>query len=143
MRVLCGSFSDGERIDRKFTCDGENVSPELIIEGIPEGSKSLVLIVDDIDAPGGVFDHWIVFDLPVKEVISEGETEGTFGVNSFGETRYGGPCPHQGEHRYYFRVYALETKLELPAGSSRSEVDRAMDGHVLARAELMGRYSRN
>lgn len=143
MKVSCKSFFDGERIDRKFTCDGENINPELKIEGIPEGSQSLVLIVDDIDAPGGVFDHWIVFDLPVKEVINERERGGVSGVNSFGETKYGGPCPHQGEHRYYFRAFALDRKLSLPAGAGRAEVEKAMEGHVLAKAELMGRYSRD
>lgn len=142
MRIQSTAFKNGEKIPSEFTCDGENGSPPLAIADVPEGAVSLVLIVDDIDAPGGVFDHWIVFDLPVLPEIRSGQEAGVGGRNSFGKTGYGGPCPHRGEHRYYFRIFALDTKLGLPAGSARDAVERAMRGHVLERADLAGKYAR-
>lgn len=142
MKITSGAFSEGQRIPEQYTCDGENVSPSLSISDILDGTESLVLIVDDIDAPGGVFDHWIVFDLPVVSEIKSGEEPGVNGRNSFGKTGYGGPCPPRGEHRYYFRIFALDKKLGLIGGISRREVEGAMKGHVLGSAELMGRYAR-
>ncbi len=136
MRITSGAFDEGQSIPKQYTCDGKNVNPPLSISDLPMGTVSLVLIVDDIDAPGGVFDHWIVFDLPVVSEIKSGQEGGVSGRNSFGKTGYGGPCPHQGEHRYYFRIFALDMKLGLPAGSARDAVEKAMRDHVLERADL-------
>lgn len=142
MKITSSAFDEGQSIPKQYTCDGENVSPPLAIFDIPEGAVSLALIIDDVDAPAGVFDHWIVFDLPVVSEIKSGQEPGVGGRNSFGKTGYGGPCPHQGEHRYYFRIFALDTKLELPAGSARDVVEKAMRDHVLERADLAGKYAR-
>lgn len=142
MKISSSAFKNGEKIPSEFTCDGENASPPLAIADVPEGAVSLVLIMDDVDAPAGVFDHRVVFDLPVVAEIKSGQEPGVGGRNSFGKTGYGGPCPHQGEHRYYFRLFALDTKLGLPAGSAREAVEKAMGDHVLERADLAGKYAR-
>ncbi len=143
--VLSSSaFSQGGSIPPRYTCDGEDVSPPLSIAGVPEGTRSLVLIMDDPDAPMGTWDHWVVFNIPptVREIPEGTEPEGTPGRNSWGRTGYGGPCPPDREHRYFFRLYALDTTLNLPEEASKEEVLQAMEGHILAQTELMGRYNR-
>jgi len=144
MKITSPAFRGGERIPRQYSRDGEDKSPPLQIEGVPANARSLALIVDDPDAPGGLFTHWVVFDLDPRTMeIGEDHApeEGCQGTNSWGETQYGGPQPPSGEHRYFFHAYALDTKLDLPQGATRTEVERAMSGHVLDVAELMGRYA--
>ena len=138
------AFVHEERIPSKYTCDGEDMSPPLAIDHIPEGTRSLVLIVDDPDAPSGTWDHWILFNLPADYTrIGEGGTAaGLSGTNSWGTIGYGGPCPPSGEHRYLFRVHALDTILTLPEGASKADIEHAMEGHVLDKTTLMGRYAR-
>ena len=143
MRLTSPAFADGETIPVRFTCDGSDVSPALEIADLPEGTACLALIVDDPDAPVGTWDHWVAYDIPAATAIPEGvKALGTAGRNSWGETRYGGPCPPVGGHRYFFRVYALRAPLGLPPGASKKQVLEAMKGRVLAEASLMGRYTR-
>jgi hypothetical protein len=145
------AFTEGGTIPRKHTCDGEDVSPPLIWDNVPGGTKSFALICDDPDAPMGTWVHWVLFNLPAdtrslpeavppdKELPS-GARQGT---NDFRKIGYGGPCPPPGKpHRYFFKLYALDTTLDLPAGSTKAQVVKAMDGHVLAEGQLMGKYGR-
>jgi Raf kinase inhibitor-like YbhB/YbcL family protein len=145
------SFNASDAIPRKFTCDGEDVSPALDWSGLPAGAQSLCLIMDDPDAPAGTWVHWVLYDLPgttgslAENVPKERDLAGGArqGRNSFGRIGYGGPCPPPGPpHRYFIRLYALDAKTNLKPGATRAELDRAMKGHVLAHAELMGRYKR-
>jgi len=145
------SFSASDAIPRKFTCDGVDVSPGLDWGGAPPGTKSLCLIMDDPDAPAGTWVHWVLYDLPgaadklAENVPKERETAGGArqGRNDFGRIGYGGPCPPPGApHRYFLRLYALDAKTGLKPGATRAELDRAMKGHILGQAELMGRYKR-
>jgi hypothetical protein len=128
---------------------GENISPPLSIRDVPEATKSLILIVYDPDVPkdlkpDGNFDHWILFNIPPQtRDIAEGASPGVSGVNTRGEMKYTGPNPPYGEHRYFFKLYALDTILELAPGANRTEVEIEMEGHILAQAELMGRYGKN
>ena len=144
MKISSSAFEEGENIPSKFTCDGANTSPELHIEGAPANAKSLVLIVDDPDAPSGLFTHWLVWNLsPQTSSVGEGATpKGVSGTNDFGKTGYGGPCPPSGTHRYFFKVFALDSELSLPAGSKRSQLETAMKGHVVGQGQVMGRYSK-
>src|SRR5216110_2896021 len=138
------AFQGGGDIPAKFTCNGTNVSPGLQISGVPNQATSLVLIVDDPDAPRGLFTHWIVWNLDLKTTdIAENSAPagGIQGTNDFGKRNYGGPCPPSGTHRYFFKIFALDTKLELKPSARRAELAAAMKGHVLAQGELMGRYS--
>ena len=142
--IASPAFQSGGDIPAKFTCDGTNVSPALQIGGVPNEAKSLVLIVDDPDAPRGLFTHWIVWNIDPKTTrVAENSAPaaGVQGTNDFGKRNYGGPCPPSGTHRYFFKIFALDTKLELKPNARRAELDAAMRGHVLAQGELMGRYS--
>ncbi len=146
------AFQTGASIPSQFTCDAENVSPPFAIAGTPEGAKSLVLIVDDPDVPkalkpDGVFDHWTLFNIPPETSgIPQAGSVGTAGVNGAGKNIYTGPCPPReyepSEHRYFFKLYALDAMLDLPAGASKADVLQAMEGHILAQAELVGKYRR-
>jgi Raf kinase inhibitor-like YbhB/YbcL family protein len=151
MQLKAVAFESGADIPELFTCDGSNLSPALTWTAPPEGTQSLALIVDDPDAPRGTWVHWVLYDLPATDrELPEGvEPRATLrsgarqGRNDFGKTGYGGPCPPAGPpHRYYFRLFALDATLQLKAGAKRPQVDRTMDGHILATAELMGRYRR-
>jgi Raf kinase inhibitor-like YbhB/YbcL family protein len=144
VKITSSAFQEGASIPSKFTCEGGDTSPPLQIAGVPAGAKSLVLIVDDPDAPGGLFTHWMLWNIsPQTNAISEGSApKGVHGANDFGKSGYGGPCPPSGTHRYYFKILALDRELDLPSGTKRSQLDAAMKGHVVARGELMGRYSR-
>lgn len=142
MKLSSFDFEHEGYIPEKFTCDGEDISPSLIIEDIPEETKRLALIVDDPDAPSGTWIHWIVFNIHVTEVIEEGEVPGTQGLNDFRKLEYGGPCPHSGTHRYFFKLYALDTKLDLEEGCRHKDLLKTMEGHILAEAELIGLYQR-
>lgn len=145
--IIQSVFEAQQPIPAKYTCDGENVSPPLQFHQIPQGAKSLVLIVDDPDAPRGTFDHWIVWNLPpnLKE-LSEGAEElhklmAKQGINGFRKSFYQGPCPPQGKpHHYHFKLYALSKSLELPEGSTKQEVEKAMAPFILEQAELVGTY---
>jgi len=144
MNISSSAFTDGGPIPAKYTCDGANVSPPLAFAGVPAGAKSITLIVDDPDAPGGTFDHWIVWNIPPgTKSLAEGQSPpGVSAPNGFGKSGYGGPCPPRGEHRYEFKLYALDTTLDLPQTASKADVENAMSGHTIARAEMMGRYER-
>ncbi len=144
MKLTSSAFREGESIPSKFTCDGGNTSPPLEISDVPSGAKSVVLIADDPDAPGGLFTHWLVWNiLPQTNSIAEGSApRGMQGRNDFGKSGYGAPCPPSGMHRYYFRVFALDRELDLRSGAKRSQLDAAMKGHIIAQGELIGRYAR-
>ena len=142
LRVTSPVFDNNGIIPAKYTCDGEDVNPPLKIEGISEGTKSLVLIVDDPDAPMGTWDHWIVWNISPTGKIIENSIPGTEGLNDFRKHSYGGPCPPSGTHRYFFKVYALDTKLDLNPNSRKRDVERAMKGHILAEGEIIGLYKR-
>jgi Raf kinase inhibitor-like YbhB/YbcL family protein len=145
MKITSSAFHEGGNIPPKFSCDGADTSPPLQISDVPSEAKSLVLIVDDPDAPSGLFTHWAVWNIsPQTSTIAEGSTpKGVQGTNDFGKSGYGGPCPPSGTHRYYFKIFALDRELDLPFGAKRGQLDAALKGHVIAQGELMGRYSRN
>jgi Raf kinase inhibitor-like YbhB/YbcL family protein len=145
------AFQNGGDIPKKFTCEGEDVSPPLSWQGTPFGAKSLSLIADDPDAPAGNWTHWVLFDLPPTTTglpenvakVDQLPTGGKQGRNDFRKTGYGGPCPPPGKaHRYFFKLYALDGSLDLPAGASKAQVEQGMQGHILGTAELMGKYKR-
>jgi hypothetical protein len=143
MELTSSEFKHNGKIPAKYTCDGEDINPPLEIDDVPIEAQSLVLIMDDPDAPGGVWDHWIVFNIPPDtEEITERAEIGIAGENSWGREDYGGPCPPTGEHRYRFKMYALDEKLDIQEGSTKDEVEQAMDGHILEETELIGRYER-
>jgi hypothetical protein len=144
MKITSSAFQEGANIPSKFSCDGADTSPPLQIADIPSGAKSLVLIVDDPDAPSGVFTHWTAWNIsPQMRTIAEGSPpNGVQGTNDFGKSGYGGPCPPSGTHRYYFKIFALDRELDLRSGARRGQLDAAVKGHVIAQGELMGRYSR-
>ncbi len=145
MELTSPAFEQNQSIPKKYTCDGQDINPLLKIGNVPEEAKSLVLIVDDPDAPMGTFTHWIVWNIDPK--ISEIEEnsipkDGIEGVNDFGKNSYGGPCPPFGTHHYHFKIYAIDTLLDLPPSSKKSELERTIEGHVLDWAELIGTYRR-
>ncbi len=150
IKVTSASFEEGGMIPSKYTCDGEDISPSLSWSGVPEGTKSIALVSDDPDAPMGTWVHWVAFNLPpetgeLAEGIPHGETleiGGKQGKTDFGKVGYGGPCPPSGTHRYYFKIYALDTMIDLDAGITKAELLEAMEGHILAQGQLMGRYKR-
>lgn len=150
MKLMTPSFTAGGEIPQQYTCDGANISPALSWDAPPDGTRSLVLIADDPDAPGRTWVHWLVYNLPAasrelpEDVRPRTASPRAFqGKNDFGKVGYGGPCPPAGPpHRYYFRLYALDTELPLKPGATRPQVERAMEGHVLAETEIMGRYAR-
>jgi len=142
MKLESLDFENNDFIPQKFTCDGEDVNPTLIIEDIPEGTKRLALIVEDPDAPMGTWVHWIVFNIHITDIIEENSVPGIQGINDFRKLEYGGPCPPSGTHRYFFKLYALDEKLSLEEGCKKKDLEQAMEGHILATAELVGLYSR-
>ena len=145
MKITSPAFADGAMIPAKFTADGANVNPALGISGIPDNAKSLVLIMDDPDAPRGTWNHWLLWNIdPSTTMIAEDSVPrgATSGRNDFGDTRYRGPSPPSGTHRYFFRLLALDSTLDLPTGADRAALDRAVKNHVVAEAVLAGRYSR-
>lgn len=150
MRVTSTAFQDGGMISAKYTCDGTNVSPPLEWSDAPQTTKSLALICDDPDAPAKTWVHWVVFDLPAgrtslpenvppQDTVAGGGKQGT---NDFKKIGYGGPCPPGGTHRYFFKIYALDTELNLDSKTTKEQLLRAMKDHILAQGELMGRYKR-
>lgn len=144
------AFEEGGMIPSKYTCDGDDISPPLKWDSVPDGTVSIALISDDPDAPMGTWVHWVLYNLPpdktqLPENFPDDETleDGTRqGVTDFGRTGYGGPCPPSGTHRYFFKIYALDTKLELSAGAKKRDLLNAMEGHILGKGQLMGKYKR-
>lgn len=150
--LTSSAFKPDERIPTKYTCDGDDVSPPLSWQGTPPEAQSLVLIFDDPDAPNGMFSHWVLYNLPADmtslpeayPTSDEPSSGGTQGRNDFGSMGYGGPCPPQGsEHRYYFRLYALNRQLDIPAGATRAQILDRIQPHIIDRTELSGTYSRS
>ena len=151
MQLSSTAFTEGASIPAKYTCDDKNVSPPLKWSGIPVGAKALALIVDDPDAPGGTWVHWVLYDLPAtvselaedvakSQYVAAGAKQG---LNDFRHLGYGGPCPPPGKpHRYFFRLYALDAPLDLKPGLTKKDVERAMEKHVMGQAQLMGSYKR-
>jgi Raf kinase inhibitor-like YbhB/YbcL family protein len=134
------AFGNKDFIPDIYTCKGEDISPDITIENIPAGTKSLTIIVDDPDAPNGVFVHWLIWNIRPMEMIIENTAPGVEGINSFGNIKYNGPCPPSGVHRYYFKVYALDTLLEIQQGANVQIVEKAMKSHILSEGELIGLY---
>lgn len=150
IEVRSTAFEEGGMIPAKYTCDGKDISPPLQWAQVPEGTQSIALIADDPDAPSGTFVHWVLYglspdrheltgDLPRDKTLPNGARQG---VNSFGKIGYGGPCPPSGTHRYYFKLYALNTDLDLPPGESKAKLLNAMANHIVAKGQIMGRYKR-
>ena len=148
--VSSPAFQEGGMIPSKYTCDGQDISPPLKWAGVPEGAKSIALISDDPDAPMGTWVHWVMWNIPpsVHELaenvppdpdLPDGSRQG---ITDFRRPGYGGPCPPSGVHRYYFKVYALDTMLDLPSSARKADLLKAMKGHILAEGQLMGKYKR-
>ena len=148
MKIESSAFAEGQTIPKKYTCDGPEVSPALSINGVPKNAKSLTLFLEDPDTSMGTFTHWAVFNISpemtsvAEELPKTSPTFGTEGKNSAGTVEYLGPCPPTGTHHYIFTLYALDTKLTLPEGSTKEEIIKAMEGHILAEAKLTGLYGR-
>lgn len=147
MEIKSPQFKDGGNIPILYTCEGDNTNPPLTISNVPKEAKSLVLIMDDPDVPTFIrtdrmWVHWVVFDMPpsTKEIKENSKPPGIVGNNTSGTAVYQGPCPPDREHRYFFKLYALDITLRLKMGAAKVEVEKAMQGHVIATAELMGRY---
>ncbi len=143
------AFKNNENIPAIYTCDGESISPPLVMSGVPERTKSIALLVHDPDVPkdlkpDGMYDHWVLYNIPPQAlIIPENDPSiGTAGKNGSGKTSYTGPCPPDKEHRYFFKAYALDAELAFPTPPTRAEVEEAMKGHIIAEAELMGKYNK-
>lgn len=151
VQVTSPAFAEGGSIPSKYTCDGQDVSPPIKWNSVPDGTQSIALIADDPDAPNGTWVHWVVYDLPPslrelpekvpsdEEILGNG---GRQGITDFGRIGYGGPCPPSGTHRYYFKVYALDRVLGLSPGATKGQLLKAMEGHLLAEGHLMAKYAR-
>lgn len=145
MKITSTAFAEGLEIPSKYTCDGENVNPPLSFADVPSNTKSLVLIVDDPDAPMGTFVHWVLYNIPTTiNKIEEASLPESIsaGKNSAGSTTYIGACPPSGTHRYFFKLYALDAQLSLQLNSTKADVEKAMEGHIVESSQLMGLYKR-
>jgi Raf kinase inhibitor-like YbhB/YbcL family protein len=150
IKITSTAFTEGSMIPKRYTCDAEDVSPDLAWTGVPEGAQSLAFICDDPDAPMGTWVHWVLFNLPpdISELHAEIPPEkilknnARHGKNDFGKSGYGGPCPPSGTHRYFFKLYALDTIIDLESGITKAQLLEAMEGHILDEGQLMGRYKR-
>jgi hypothetical protein len=148
--ITSSAFQQGKAIPAQFTCDGADISPPISWQGVPQATRSIVLISDDPDAPVGTWVHWVCYDIPptvdsLAQNMPKADTlscGGKQGMTDFRRIGYGGPCPPSGTHRYFFKVYALDILLNLPAGKTKKEIETAMKGHILGQGELMGVYSR-
>ena len=143
LRISSPAFKPGGNIPSRYTCEGEDINPPLDIKQIPAEAKSMVLIIEDPDAPMGTWLHWLVWNIPIVHYLNENEVPGDQGLNDFGKIAYGGPCPPSGMHRYYFNVYALDDLLDIPEGSSRREVEAAIQNHIIAYGQVMGVYQKS
>ena len=143
MKLTSTAFENGMMIPSRHTCDGDDLSPHLVISDVPKNAKSLALIMDDPDAPIGTFVHWVTWNIsPDKNEILEDENLSNQGTTDFKRTSYGGPCPPSGTHRYFFKLYALDTMLNIPKGATKKNLEDAMKGHIIAEAQLIGLYKR-
>jgi Raf kinase inhibitor-like YbhB/YbcL family protein len=145
-KISSPAFENGGEIPKKYTCDGANVNPPLKIENVPSNTKSLALVFDDIDAPRGTYVHWILWSMNpgVKEIKENSVPEGAVqGVNNFKKRHYGGPCPPKRAHKYVFKIYALDTLLNLNPNGTKKDLEKIMEGHVISQTQLTGLYKRN
>ena len=142
MKITSPSFGHKEKMPPRFTCKGEDINPALRIGEVPFKTESLALIVDDPDAPAKIWVHWLVCNMPKDCQVAENSVPGIEGQNDSGEVGYSGPCPPSGTHRYFFRLYALDARLTLKKGYSRTDLEKAMEGHVLAQTELVGLFAK-
>ncbi len=145
MTLASSAFQNQQSIPSQYSCQGEDINPPLQIEEVPSEAKTLALIVDDPDAPGQTWDHWILWDIPVEiNFIQKGTVpdKAVQGINSFKKHNYGGPCPPSGIHHYHFKLYALNTTLSLVESAGKAELEQAMAGHILQEAELIGLYQK-
>ena len=150
LEITSSAFSEDEMIPTRHTCDGPDVSPDLAWSGVPDTAQSLALICDDPDAPMGTWVHWVLFNIPAgtsglpAEIPPDAvlENGARHGINDFRRLGYGGPCPPGGTHRYFFKLYALDTELDLASGITKAQLLEAMEGHILAEVQLMGKYKR-
>ena len=143
MNVTSPAFAHNTIIPQQYTCQGQDINPPLTISNIPEGTVSLALIIDDPDAPIRTWDHWIIWNIQPTAKIKENSAPGIQGKNSWGRQDYGGPCPPSGTHRYFFKLYAIDSTIDLPAGSTKVALEAAMQGHILEQAELIGLYQKS
>ena len=150
MKLSSAAFEESGKIPAKYTCDGANINPPLEISDVPSTTKSLALIMEDPDVPkdlrpDGMWDHWVVFNIPpgTAEIPEGQEPPGTHGSGTSGNQNYFGPCPPDREHRYFFKLFALDSELNLQEKATKSELEKAMEGHILEKTELMGRYERS
>jgi Raf kinase inhibitor-like YbhB/YbcL family protein len=146
LKISSPAFENGGKIPKKYTCDGANVNPLLKVENVPSNAKSLALVFDDVDAPRGTYVHWILWNMApgVREIKENSIPEGVVqGVNDFRKMNYGGPCPPRRAHKYVFKIYALDTLLNLNPNGTKKDLEKAMEGHIISRAELTGLYQRN
>ncbi|MBI5754042.1 YbhB/YbcL family Raf kinase inhibitor-like protein [Candidatus Peregrinibacteria bacterium] len=144
MKITSTAFANNGNIPSKYTCDGANINPPLSFSEIPAAAKSLALISDDPDAPMGTWVHWTIWNIDPKtgSIAENSKPAGIEGTTSFGNTGYGGPCPPSGVHHYHFKLYALDTKLNLPISAKKTDLEKAMQKHILAQADLIGLYTR-
>ncbi|MDD2319911.1 MAG: YbhB/YbcL family Raf kinase inhibitor-like protein [Geobacteraceae bacterium] len=145
LTITCQAFNHGEAIPTRFTCDGKDLNPALEWSAPPTGTRSLALIMDDPDAPVGNWVHWVVWNIPpdTRRIEEHSVPDGAVqGLNGWKRNAYGGPCPPSGSHRYFFKLHALDTILELPESATKADLEKAMNGHILAQGELMGTYRR-
>ena len=148
IKLVSRAFTEGQTIPRQYTCNGINISPPLEWTGLPKSAKTIAIIADDPDAPAGTWVHWVIFNLPadtlgmVENVPATEDVAGggLQGKNDFQKIGYGGPCPPSGTHRYFFKIYAVDGELPLKAGATKSEVEKASEGHIVGQAQLMGTY---
>jgi Raf kinase inhibitor-like YbhB/YbcL family protein len=146
MEIKSRAFNNNGNIPKRYTCDGENINPPLEILNIPDDTKTLAIVVDDPDAPYKTWVHWLLWDIPVEEhSIEEGQPpqSAVYGTNDFDKLEYGGPCPPSGTHRYFFKVYALDSHLEVPEGASKDELMNVIEQHKIESAQLIGLYSKS
>ncbi len=141
--ITSPAFDNEGSIPAKYTCQGEEINPPLQIAETPKEAVSLVLIVEDPDAPNGTFDHWLVWNIKPTSTIDENSIPGISGSNGAGKTGYHGPCPPSGSHRYYFNVFALDKNLDLPVHADKKKLQEAMQPHIVAKGSIMGRYQKN
>lgn len=143
LKISSDAFRHNELIPSKYTCEGLNVNPSLRIDNIPEGVEYLALIVDDPDASRGTFTHWVAWNIPPRKLIDENAlTAGVEGLNDYDKHKYMGPCPPKDTHRYFFKIFALDSKIQLSPNQKKEDLEKAMQGHVLAYGELIGLYKR-
>jgi Raf kinase inhibitor-like YbhB/YbcL family protein len=142
MQLTSPAFDNGDTIPERYTCDGDDINPPFTVADYPDEAVSFVLLIDDPDAPNQTWDHWVVWNIEPTDSIGEDSVPGEQGMNDFGKQAYGGPCPPSGTHRYFFKIYALDTTLDISQNSTKNDVEAAMTEHVIDQDELIGTYSR-